>query len=60
LPGRCCFSEQSDWINEFVFDQRLSLFTPTHYVFDLIDNFIEIVGDSSPTIEEITNEVSSS
>jgi hypothetical protein len=20
LPGRCCFSEQSQWINEFVFD----------------------------------------
>ena len=60
LPGRCCFSEQSDWINDFVFDQRLGLFTPTHYVFDLIDNFIEIMGDSSPMIEEVANEVSSS
>jgi hypothetical protein len=59
FPGRCCFSERSEWINEFVFEQRLGLFTPTHYVFDLIDNFIEIIGDSSPTVEEIANEVSS-
>src|SRR5205814_2327207 len=58
FPGRCCFSEQSEWINEFVFEQRLRLFTPTHYVFDLIDNFIEILGDSSPTIEKIANEIS--
>jgi hypothetical protein len=59
LPGRCCFSEKSEWINAFVFDQRLGLFTPTHYVFDLIDNFIEILADSSPSIEEITNEIGS-
>jgi len=25
FPGRCCFSEQSEWINEFVFEQRLGL-----------------------------------
>jgi hypothetical protein len=54
FPGRCCFSEHSEWINEFAFDRRLDLFTPTHYVFNLIDNFIEILGDSSPTVEEIT------
>jgi len=59
FPERCCFSEQSEWINEFAFDQRLDLFTPTHYVFDLIDNFIEIMGDSSPTVEEIANETRS-
>jgi hypothetical protein len=58
FPGRCCFSEQSEWIGEFVFDQGLGLFTPTHYVFDLIDSFIEIMGDSSPTVEEVANEVS--
>jgi len=56
LPARCSFSEQSDWINEFAFDQRLGIFTPTHYVFDLVDNFIEIMGDDSPTVEEIQNE----
>ena len=56
LPARCSFSEQSEWINEFVFDQSLGLFTPTHYIFDLVDNFIEIVGDDSPTVEEIQNE----
>jgi hypothetical protein len=53
---RCSFSEQSEWINEFAFDQRLGIFTPTHYIFDLVDNFIEIMGDDSPTVEEIQNE----
>lgn len=57
LPARCCFSEQSEWINEFAFDQRLELFTPTHYIFDLVDNFIEIMGDASPTVERIPNEM---
>jgi hypothetical protein len=59
FPGRCCFSERSEWIDEFIFDQHLQFFTPTHYVFNLIDNFIEIIGDNAPTIEEIRNEVSS-
>jgi hypothetical protein len=59
FPAACCFSERSEWIEEFVFDQRLQFFTPTHYVFDLIDNFIEILADSSPSIEEITNEIGS-
>jgi hypothetical protein len=56
LPARCSFSEHSEWINEFVFDQSLGVFTPTHYIFDLVDNFIEIMGDDSPTVEEIQNE----
>ena len=54
LPGRCCFSQQSEWLDEFVFDQRLGHYTPTHYIFDLIDNFIEIIGDDWPTIEELS------
>jgi len=58
FPGRCCFSERSEWIDEFIFDQRLAFFTPTHYTFNLIDNFIEIIGDSSPMIEQIAHEVS--
>jgi hypothetical protein len=58
FPGRCCFSERSEWIDEFTFDQRLAFFTPTHYIFNLIDNFIEIIGDGSPAAEEIANEVS--
>jgi hypothetical protein len=58
FPGRCCFSERSKWIDEFIFDQHSGLFTPTHYIFDLVDNFIEIIGDNSPTVEEIANEVS--
>lgn len=58
FPGRCCFSERSEWIDEFIFDQHSQFFTPTHYIFNLIDNFIEIIGDSSPTVEEIGNEVS--
>jgi hypothetical protein len=59
FPGACCFSERSEWIEEFVFDQHLQFFTPTHYVFSFIDNFIEIMADSSPTVEEIANEVTS-
>jgi hypothetical protein len=59
FPAACCFSERSEWIEEFVFDQRLQFFTPTHYVFSFIDNFIEIMADSSPTVEEIANELSS-
>ena len=58
FPGPCCFSERSEWIDEFIFDQRLAFFAPTHYTFNLVDNFIEIIGDSSPTVEEIANEVS--
>ena len=58
FPSRCCFSERSEWIDEFSFTQSLQFFTPTHYVFDLVDNFIEIMGDGSPTVEEIANEIS--
>ena len=58
FPGPCCFSEQSEWIEGFIFDQHLQFFTPTHYVFDLLDNFIEIMGDGSPSVEEIANEIS--
>jgi len=57
FPGRSYFSERSEWIDEFIFDQRLAFFAPTHYIFNLIDNFIEIIGDSSPTVEEITKGV---
>jgi hypothetical protein len=57
FPSRCWFSEHSEWINEFIFIQSLRFFTPTHYVFDLLDNFIEVMGDDSPTVEEIANEV---
>ena len=39
VPGRCCFSERSAWIDEFIFSQHLRFFTPTHYVFDLLDSF---------------------
>ncbi|MGA7275348.1 MAG: hypothetical protein WBX14_10935 [Candidatus Udaeobacter sp.] len=55
FPGPCCFSERSEWIEEFIFNQRPGFFTPTHYVFNLIDNFIEIMGDGSPRLEEIAN-----
>ena len=56
FPGLCCFSERSEWIEEFIFNQCSGFFTPTHYVFDLIDDFIEIMGDGSPTLEEIANQ----
>jgi hypothetical protein len=58
FPSRCCFSEHSEWIDEFVFTESLRFFTATHYVFDLLDKFIEIMGDDSPTVEEIANEIS--
>ena len=57
FPGRCCFSERSEWIDEFIFTQSVQFFSPTHYVFNLLDNFIEIMGDGSPTVEEIANEI---
>jgi hypothetical protein len=57
FPSRCCFSERSEWIDEFIFSQSLQFFTPTHYVFDLLNNFIEIMGDDAPTVEEIANEI---
>jgi hypothetical protein len=34
-------------------DPRLGDLDPTHYLFALFDDFIEIVADDSPSIEEI-------
>ena len=58
LPSRYCFAERSPWLSE-VFpeapDPRAGELTPTHYIFDLLDDFIEILADDTPTIEEIEN-----
>jgi hypothetical protein len=58
IPSPCCFSERSEWIDDFIFGQPFQFFTPTHYIFNLIDNFVEIMRDDSPTVEEIANEAS--
>ena len=36
FPGPCYFSEQSEWIEEFIFDQHLQFFTPhsLRFLFD--------------------------
>jgi hypothetical protein len=60
LPSRYCFTEKSAWLCELfpdAFDPRIGDLTPTHYIFDLLDDFIEIVADDNPTIQEIENDV---
>jgi len=56
LPGRCCVAEQSEWLVKFVFDRRPDSLTMIHYVFDLIDNFVEIIGNDCPNIEELPDD----
>jgi len=61
LPSRYCFTYKSPWLSELfpdVPDPRLGELTPAHYVFDLLDDFIEIVAaDETPTIETIENDL---
>jgi hypothetical protein len=45
LPSRYCFTYKSPWLSELLphaTDPRLGELTPAHYVFDLLDDFIEI------------------
>jgi hypothetical protein len=60
LPGPCSFTEDSDWLLEVEFDPNSRPFTPTHYVFALVDDTIEILGDNQPTVEEMPNEFAES
>ena len=53
LPAQCCFSEKSEWIDECDFGPQLAEFVPTHYIFDLVAHFVEVLGDGSPEIEQI-------
>jgi hypothetical protein len=51
LPSPYCFTDKSPWLSELFpdpnIDSRLGDLTPTHYVFDLWDDFIEIISDDS-------------
>jgi hypothetical protein len=61
LPSPYCFTKDSAWLTELfpdpLIDPRLGDLDPTHYLFALFDDFIEIVADDSPTIEEIENDI---
>jgi hypothetical protein len=57
LPAPCCFSVDSEWIREFVFEKESADYIPTHYIFKLIEDFIEIIAYDSPAVEEIANDV---
>jgi hypothetical protein len=60
LPSPYCFTEKSAWLSELIpeplfSDPRLGELNPTHYIFNLWDDLIEIIADGSPIIEEIEN-----
>ena len=61
LPSPYCFADKSAWLSELIpdtdVDPRLGELTPTHYVFALWDDFVEIIADDSPMIEEIDNDL---
>jgi hypothetical protein len=54
LPGPCSYTEDSDWIRAFDFEQ--TSFVPTHYVFATLDGVIEILGQDQPEVEERQDE----
>jgi hypothetical protein len=57
--AQCCFSERSEWIDEFTFGPFFAHYVPTHYVFTLLDHIVEILGDKSPENEEVENTLTS-
>jgi len=61
LPSPYCFAEKSDWLSELIsepiVDPSLGDLTPTHYIFALWDDYVEIVANGSPIIEEIENDL---
>ncbi len=57
LPGKCSYSEDSDWLRSFETDPNVRSFIPTHYIFELVEYTVEIIGDDSPAVEEIANEL---
>lgn len=54
-PAPCSFTEDSTWIREFDFEKVD--FIPTHYVFVLLDQVIEVLGQDQPQVEEIQNDL---
>jgi hypothetical protein len=61
LPSPYCFADKSAWLSELIpdtpVDPRLGELTPIHYVFALWDDFVEIIADDSPTIQEVDNDL---
>ena len=58
LPGRCCVSDETDWLSSLVLPRQTEAFAMLHYVFDLIDNCLEVIGSDDPVVEELSNETS--
>src|SRR5689334_12262018 len=63
FPSVCCFAYKSPWLSEIFPDSsqgdpRLGELVPIHYVFALLDDFIEIIADDSPIIEQVANDLS--
>ena len=63
FPAACCFAYKSAWLAEIFpelsgVDRRLGELVPIHYVFALLDDFIEIIADDSPIIERVENDLS--
>ena len=54
-PAPCSFAEDSEWIREFYLEKVD--FIPTHYIFALLDDHIEILGSDQPQIETIQNDL---
>ena len=54
-PAPCSFAEDSEWIREF--DLEKADFIPTHYVFALLDDLIEILGPDQPEVETIKSDL---
>ena len=51
----CNFTEDSDWLRELDFGK--ADFIATHYLFATLDDFIEIVGQDRPEVEELPNDL---
>ena len=55
--ANCSYSEDSAWIEEFDFDASPRVFVPTHYIFNCVDQIIEVLGDDHPEMEQIANDL---
>jgi hypothetical protein len=57
MVSNCSYSEDSAWIEEVNFDASPRVFVPTHYLFNCVDQIIEVLGDDDPTVERIANDL---